>query len=51
MGWTNVGNIRGATGSKGDKGDTGDPGVIILDAGDPDPSPPLAGVLYLRKTS
>lgn len=48
MGWTNVGNLRGPTGTKGD---VGDPGVIVLDVGDPDPSPPLTGVLYLRKTS
>lgn len=33
------------------EGPQGNPGVILLQASDPDPSPILDGVLYLRLTS
>lgn len=41
----------GATGAAGAAGATGNPGLIVLNVGDPDPSPPLAGVLYVRKVA
>ena len=49
--------IEGPPGDKGDRGDPGAPGpagppsVIVLDPEDPDPSPPLDGVLYVRLSS
>lgn len=40
----------GATGPQGASGPVGSAGIVVLAAGDPDPSPVVDGVLYIRLT-
>lgn len=41
---------QGATGAQGATGPVGPSGIVVLAAGDPDPSPAIDGVLYVRLT-
>lgn len=47
---TDAGLIPAAT-APGPTGPVGPSGVIVLNPTDPDPSPPIQGVLYVRKTT
>lgn len=40
----------GTTGATGAQGPVGPSGVVVLNVNDPDPSPPIDGVLYIRLT-
>lgn len=40
----------GATGPQGPSGPVGSAGIVILETNDPDPAPPIDGVLYIRLT-